>query len=77
MLYTEKQVGYTSESGWACRNAQQYMRSHSTGLLLTEGNLISGDEQTMQYAYDALLNCTPETYLILLTNVTPIISIKK
>ena len=29
-------------------------------------------EHTIQYTDDGLWNCTPETYAILLTNVTPI-----
>ena len=35
-----------------------------------------GGEHTMQYTYEVLQNCTPATYIILLTNVTPINSIK-
>ena len=31
---------------------------------------------TIQYTDDALQNCTPETHIILLTNVTPITAIK-
>ena len=31
----------------------------------------------MQCAYDVLLSCTLETYMVLQTNVTPINSIKK
>ena len=38
-----------------------------------EGNLTCGVKHTIQYTDDALQNCTPETYIILLTNVTPII----
>ena len=34
-------------------------------------------EHTMQYTNDVLENCTLETYMILLINVTPINSIKK
>ena len=34
------------------------------------------DGHTVQYIDDALQNCTPETYIILLTNVTPINLIK-
>lgn len=30
-----------------------------------------GDEHTAQYTDDGVQNCTPETYIILLTNVTP------
>lgn len=41
--------------------------------LLTEGNLTLGGKHTMQYICDMLLNCTLETYLILLISVTPII----
>ena len=34
-------------------------------------------EHATQYTDDVLQNCTPEAYIILLTNVTPIHSIKK
>ena len=40
--------------------------------MLTEGDLTSGGEHTIQYTGDVLQNCTPKTYIILLTNVTPI-----
>ena len=40
------------------------------------GDLTWGGEHTTQYTDDVLQNCTPETYIILLTNVTPINSIK-
>ena len=40
--------------------------------MVIEGNLTLGGEHTMQYRDDILQNCTPETYIILLTNVTPI-----
>ena len=33
-------------------------------------------EHTIHYTDDVLQNCTPETYVILLTNVTPINSTK-
>ena len=36
-----------------------------------------GDEHTIQYTDDVLYNCTPETYIILLTTATPIKSINK
>ena len=36
----------------------------------TEGNLTWGSEHTIQYADDVLQNYTPDTYIILLTNVT-------
>ena len=39
-------------------------------------DLTWGGEHTMQYTNDVLQNCTSETYIILLTNVTPINSIK-
>ena len=42
-----------------------------------EGNLTWEGEHTMQNTDDVLQNCTPETYIILLTNVTPINSIYK
>ena len=38
--------------------------------MMTERNLTMGGEHTMQYIYALLLNCTPETYWILLTNNT-------
>ena len=41
-----------------------------------EGDLPWGGEHTIQYTGDILWNYTPETYVILLTNVTPIQSIK-
>ena len=31
-----------------------------------------GDEHTIQYTDDVLSNCTLETHIVLLTNVTPI-----
>ena len=42
-----------------------------------EGDLTWGSEHTIQYTDDVLNNCTLETYVILLSNVTPINSIKK
>ena len=41
-----------------------------------EGDLPWGGEPTIQCTDDVLQKCTPETYIILLTNVTPINSIK-
>ena len=41
-----------------------------------EGNLTWDGEHTIQCPDDVLYNCTPETYTTLLTNVTPINSIK-
>ena len=41
-----------------------------------EGDLTWDDEHTIQYTGDVLQDCTPETYIILLTNVTPINSIQ-
>ena len=40
----------------------------------TEGDLTSA-EHTIQYTSDVLQNCTPATYIIVLTSVTPINSI--
>ena len=34
-------------------------------------------KHTVQYTDDVVQNCTPETYRVLVTNVTPINSIKK
>ena len=36
-----------------------------------------GGECMMHYAHGVLFSCIPETYRVLLTNVTPIKSIKK
>ena len=44
--------------------------------MVKEGDLAQGGEQTVQYTDDVVQNCTSETYIILLTNVTPINSIK-
>ena len=43
--------------------------------MMIEGDLTWGGEHTIQYKDDVSLNCTPETYKMLLTNVTPINSI--
>ena len=40
-----------------------------------EGDLTLGGEHAVQYTNDVLKNCTLETYIILLTNVTSINSI--
>ena len=37
-----------------------------------EGDLTWGGEHTIQDTDDVLYNCTLESYIILLTNVTPI-----
>ena len=42
----------------------------------SEGDLTLGGEHTTQHTNKVLQNCTPQTYVILLTNVTPINSIK-
>ena len=42
-----------------------------------EGDLTWGGEHTIHYTDDVLQNYASETYIILLTNVTPINSIKK
>lgn len=41
------------------------------------GDLTWGGEYIVQYTDDMLQNYTPETYIILLTSVTPIHSIRK
>ena len=43
--------------------------------MVVEGNFTLGGEYTIQYTYGILQNCTHETYIILLTNVTPTHSI--
>ena len=45
--------------------------------MVMEGDLTWGGEHTIQCTEDMLQNCTPECYVILLTGVTPINSIKK
>ena len=42
-----------------------------------KGDLTWGGEHIIQYSDNVLQNCTPETYIILLTNVTPVNSIGK
>ena len=44
--------------------------------MVMEGDLALGGEHTIQYSVDVSQNCTPETYIILLINVTTIKSIK-
>ena len=41
-----------------------------------EGDLMWGGEPTIQYVHDVLQNYMPENCVILLTNVTPVSSIK-
>ena len=43
---------------------------------MTEGDLTWGAEHTIQHTGDVLDSCTAETFIILLTTVTPINSIK-
>ena len=38
--------------------------------MVIEGDVTRGDEHTVQYTDGILQNCTPENYIILLTNVT-------
>ena len=38
--------------------------------MVMEGDLTLCGEHTVQYTDDVLQNCAPETYIILLTNVT-------
>ena len=40
--------------------------------MVTDGDLILDGEHTVQYTDGLLQNCTLESYIILLTNVTPI-----
>ena len=41
-------------------------------VVVKEGDLTWGGEHTIQYTDGALQSCTPEAYIILLTNATPI-----
>ena len=43
--------------------------------MVMEGDLTWSVEHVIQYTDDVLQNCTPETYIILLTNVTTINSL--
>ena len=43
---------------------------------MMKGNLTWGGEHTIEYTDDVLYNCIPEIYIILLTNASPINSIK-
>ena len=45
--------------------------------MVIEVDLTWGGKYTIQYTDDVLQNCTSETFVILLTNVTPINSISK
>ena len=45
--------------------------------MFTDGDQTSGAKHTMEYTEDVSLNCILETYIMLLTNVTPINLIKK
>ena len=47
------------------------------GIQVMEGHLILGGKYTVQYKDIVLNNCTPETYIVLLHNVTPINSANK
>ena len=44
--------------------------------MVTEGDQTLGGGHTIQYTDDMLQNCAPETYVTLLTNITPVNSIK-
>ena len=45
--------------------------------MVMEGDLALGGEHTIQHTAALLQNCTPETCIILSTNVTPICSTEK
>ena len=53
------------------------MEEVNGGQMVMEGDWTLGGEHTVQCADDVLQNCTPEAYIILLTDVTPINSILK
>ena len=44
--------------------------------MVMEGDLTWGGEHTIQCIDDVLQHCTPKTYIILVTNVNPINSLK-
>ena len=44
--------------------------------MVMEGDLTWGGEYAREHTDDVVQNCTPETYIILLTKVNPINSIK-
>ena len=44
---------------------------------MMEEDLISGDKHTVRYSDDLSLNCTLETYIIVLTSIIPINGISK
>ena len=45
--------------------------------MVMERDLTQGGEHTIQYTDEVLQNCTTETFIIILTSVTPINSLKK
>lgn len=45
--------------------------------MVTEGGLTLDGKHTMKYTHDVSYNCTHETYIILITKVTPINLMKK
>ena len=45
--------------------------------MVMEGDQTLDDEHAIQYIDNVLQDCAPESYIILLTDVTPINSIKK
>ena len=46
------------------------------GYVVTKGDSTLGGKHTIQYTDDISQNCTPESYVILLMNVTPTNAIK-
>ena len=44
--------------------------------MVMDGDLSWGGEHTIQYADDVLQHGTPETYIIILTNVTTVNAVK-
>ena len=65
------------EDRWGIVQTHKKFKSKGGQIYGAKGNLTFGDEHTKQYTYDRLLNCTFETYIILLTSVTPIHLIKQ
>ena len=59
--------GYQKEGGWG--SSKGLIGVKCIGM---EKDLTLGGGHTVQYTHDILQNCTLGTYIILLTNVTPV-----
>ena len=76
-LSKEKQLRYRHQDGnYKRERGQVEVEGGEGGYLAMERNYTLGGEHTMQYTDDVLWNCVPEACIPILTNVTPINSIK-